>query len=147
MSISALKNILNGKPLILRGDGGKPGTDAYTKEERALCAQIASTLLTLAELPVTKPQEASDELVEEIKTVHQEGMDVATWARAAMRAHVKAVLKHNEENPDAKIIGFPKLRDPTSIQHLFRTACQEVGLTEAQTEGVFPKYGKKEKVA
>lgn len=140
MSTNLLKDLLGGKTLVLRSQDGNGNKVGYTDPEKQLCAMILTALFGAAEMSILKPQEPDEALLTLLGESREESMDLAAWAKAGYRAHVRALLKHNEENPDDVQSGFPHLRDPTSIQLLFRGACEVIGL-EKMKDQVFPRYG------
>jgi hypothetical protein len=135
-----LRSILNGQTLVLRGESGGHGVK-YTAQETTLCAMILSAILPAAEVEVPKPVEV-DEHVNGIVCAAAEAQEgektVAGIARTAFRAYTKIAV-------EAKLEGFPKDRDPTSIQLLFRAAAKQLGVDAAVIDGSFKRYGAKTK--
>lgn len=149
-----LSHLLGGKTLVLRADNS--GKTPYTKEEHTLCQQIVKALLVAtgneslmtnaANVAATEQPEFLGEVLQYTMEHGRNTASVEQLARGMYRARVKAVLAHNEENPDAIIAGIPFERDPTSIQNsLFRGACEFLGVKNI--DAIFQKYGAKDKEA
>lgn len=140
-NLNNLKSLLGGKPLILRGEA-KAGSDIpYSDQEKNLCTEIVSALMELSEVTMKSPVKVSAEVNAILMEVHEEEQDLAHWARAAYRGRVRAILAHNESNPDDIIEGFVKVRDAVSILAFFRGACDKVGVAVSVKDTVFKKYG------
>ena len=136
---SNLKSLLGGKTLVLRGESSGHGV-AYTAQEKALAQQILSGILPAANIDMKKPQSVSAEINETIllaaQSLDENSRSVAGIAKAAFRAYTKTAV-------EGKVEGFPKLRDPTSIQLLMRGAMLELGVAEGSINDAFKRYGKK----
>lgn len=146
---TVLRNLLGDKTLVLRSSTN-PNKVPYTKEERNLAKHIMATLAPHAGIKASKqiePDAKVQELVNTVAASMKEGeLSVVSIAKASLRAQMASVVEHNSkpENANEQIVGFPKKRDPTSIVLILRKACDELGITEEQTNALFPKPGAKE---
>jgi len=124
--------------LSLKSTGGAGHGVSYTAGERLLVLQVLTACLALADITVKdgKSDKQVDDLVAELSPSHT-GVDMLS--RAAFRGHIKSVCGTGKEfigNED-----FPKQRDPTSIQLLFRAGCDTLGVDKATKDTIFPRYG------
>ena len=139
---SVLKSLLAGKTLALKSSGGGHGV-SYTDQEHALARALLIPLLAevnIATKAGTEPGKKDIEavLVTIMGTIPEGERSVAGCARKAFR-HLTG------EHIAAKTAGYPKLRDPTSIQLIFRAALVKLEVAEDKINLMFPRYGASEK--
>jgi len=119
----------------------------YTPAEKKFFAAAATCVLAMADVVVSKPvtdavaTEAVNAAVAKCSEAGQKEVGPASIIAAAYRETARS---HQTVDGDESIgtDEFPKLRDPTSIRLLTRSALEEIGAEKALIDVVAPKYGK-----
>lgn len=112
----------------------------YTAAERSLARQILTLLFPLAEVLVAKPEAITREVTATYELLEPNISDKSV--EKLSRAVFRQVVRDRTEDGKKFNQDYPKLRDPASIQLLFRAACAEIGAS-CMTDDIFPRPGKK----
>lgn len=143
----SLSRLVSTKVLSLRSVDSKVH---YTKEENGLCQQLISAVAKETDLfKVKKTVTVAPDVMELLNVVAAEGNTngISNILRQAFNGYTASVVKHNAEQPDKQISGFPKVREYSSVTIMFRSALKELGATQETIDAMFPGYQKKDKQA
>lgn len=138
MSLSQLSNLSIDADLA--STGKKNGIE-YTKHEKDTAKGVALAVFiamgkTQSDHP--KVELVTDEITEAVVTAaSEEYADIPALMKKAYRSLQKA-------NVEAETEGWPKVRDPSSIQLIFRNALKDIKVVDEKTiELMFKRYGAK----
>lgn len=149
-----LKAILGGKQMSLRGTGNS-GV-GYTTAEHKLALLCLVPLLALASVPHenkdkdgkahTVPKDVEEAVGVAAQSATENGSpSISGIAKSAFRALVTAKIGDKKEaKGNAE---YPKHRDATSINLIFRKACEQLKVNKASIDEMFPRYVAKAKQA
>lgn len=125
------------------GRGGRDGSVSYTTAERDLCKQILCYTLPSVDVKIPKPVEIDpviDLAWSNIKQKYMHTPGLPNICRALYRGIVEMIIGEDGHNANAD---YPRLRDPSSIQNLFRGAAKDLGIEQEVIDTAFPSYTKK----
>jgi len=115
---------------------------SFTQSERNLCKQILSAALTLAEAP-HKEEKIDAPVANTLRVVAESfgtsEVGLPNLCRATYRLFVRDLIGEDGAKATDE---FPRLRDPASVNLLFRKAADELEASEENKE-LFPRYGQK----
>lgn len=138
MSLSQLSNLsLNAS---LASTGKRNGT-SYTDTEKNTAKGVSLAVLIAIGKTDSNHEKVSlitDEITEAVvSAASEEYADIPALMKKAYRELQKA-------NLEAKTEGWPKKRDPSSIQLIFRNALKELKVVDEKTiDSMFKRYGAK----